>query len=45
MAGAKFDDAVDLIDPDTRSDVRDLLVALAAWTRRMRVADDAAVAS
>jgi chromate reductase len=35
LAGTKFDDAGDLIDPDTRVEVRDVLVALAAWARRL----------
>jgi chromate reductase len=43
-AGSKFDDDGNLIDDATRSEVRDLLVALAAWTRRLRLASDEAVA-
>jgi chromate reductase len=35
LAGTKFDDAGDLIDPDTRAEVRDVLVAFAAWARRL----------
>ena len=34
-SGARFDADGNLIDPSTRADVRDLLVALAAWTRRL----------
>jgi chromate reductase, NAD(P)H dehydrogenase (quinone) len=41
-AASKFDDDGSLIDPSTRAEVRDLLVALAAWTRRLRWAEDAA---
>jgi len=39
FAGERFDDAGNLTDPRTRQDVRDLIVALEAWTRRMRQAD------
>jgi chromate reductase len=35
-ARQKFDEASDLIDPETRSQVLDLLKAFAAWTRRMQ---------
>lgn len=35
LAGTRFDDAGDLIDPETRVEVRDLVVALAAWSRRL----------
>jgi len=35
LASTKFDVAGDLIDPDTRVEVRDVLVALAAWARRL----------
>ncbi len=35
LASTKFADTGDLIDPDTRVEVRDVLVALAAWTRRL----------
>jgi chromate reductase, NAD(P)H dehydrogenase (quinone) len=41
----RFDDAGNLIDDDTRQEVRDLLVSLAAWTRRMSAAPGEAVAS
>ena len=41
-AAAKFDDAGNLTDPLTRAEIRDLLVALGAWTRRLRLADEAA---
>lgn len=43
-ARSKFDDDGNLIDDATRTEVRDLLVALAAWTRRLRVASDEAIA-
>ena len=36
LAGEKFDADGALIDEDTREAVRDLLVSLAAWTRRMQ---------
>ncbi len=35
LAGDKFDADGDLTDPGTRAEIRDLLVALAAWTRRL----------
>jgi chromate reductase, NAD(P)H dehydrogenase (quinone) len=41
-AGEKFDDDGSLTDEDTRDEVRDLLVSLAAWTRRLRTSTDAA---
>jgi len=41
-AATKFDADGNLIDPATRAEVRDLLVALGAWTRRLRRADEAA---
>ena len=41
-AAAKFDDDGNLTDPSTRAEIRDLLVALGAWTRRLRLADEAA---
>jgi chromate reductase len=43
-ARSKFDDDGNLIDDATRGEVRDLLVALAAWTRRLRLTTDQAVA-
>jgi chromate reductase, NAD(P)H dehydrogenase (quinone) len=45
VAGEKFDDDGNLTDGDTREEVRDLLVSLAAWTRRLLRAEDEAVAS
>ena len=42
LAGEKFDADGALIDEDTREAVRDLLVSLAAWTRRMQRSVDAA---
>jgi chromate reductase len=41
LAGDKFDSDGNLTDPSTRQEVRDLLVALAAWTRRLRASDEA----
>jgi len=41
-AAERFDADGSLIDPEIRQDVRDLLVALVAWTRRIRLADEAA---
>ena len=41
-AGEKFADAGALIDAGTREEVRDLLVSLAAWTRRLQRGDAAA---
>jgi chromate reductase, NAD(P)H dehydrogenase (quinone) len=38
-ATGRFDEAGNLTDDDVRVEVRDLLVALEAWTRRMRQAD------
>jgi chromate reductase len=40
-AAEKFDDEGVLFDPVTRDEVRDLLVSLAAWTRRLAVKDEA----
>jgi chromate reductase len=45
LARAKFDADGNLTDDETRSEVRDLLVSLAAWTRRMTRTLDDAVAS
>lgn len=42
LAGGKFDDHGTLTDEDTKGEVRDLLVSLAAWTRRMQLSADAA---
>jgi chromate reductase len=44
-AELKFDADGDLLDEATRVEVRDLLVALAAWTRRLGLSADAAAAS
>jgi chromate reductase len=41
LAGDKFDSDGNLTDPSTRQEVRDLLVALASWTRRLRARDEA----
>ena len=45
LAREKFDDDGNLTDDGTREEVRDLLVSLAAWTRRLRRAEEEAVAS
>lgn len=44
-AGEKFADDGSLIDGATRDEVRDLLVSLAAWTRRLQRLEGEAVAS
>ncbi len=44
-ARIKFDDDGNLHDDDTRAEVRDLLVSLAAWTRRLQRFEGEAVAS
>lgn len=41
LAAEKFDDDGTLTDEDTRDEIRDLLVSLAAWTRRMQLSADA----
>jgi chromate reductase len=41
LAAAKFDAEGNLTDAETREAVRDLLVSLAAWTRRLRSTDEA----
>ena len=45
VAGEKFDEDGSLADPETEEEVRDLLVSLAAWTRRLQRYGDEAVAS
>ena len=45
VAREKFDEESKLTDEQTRDEVRDLLVALAAWTRRLIRSADEAVAS
>ncbi|HUG48805.1 MAG TPA: NADPH-dependent FMN reductase, partial [Candidatus Limnocylindria bacterium] len=45
QAGDKFDDEGSLFDGATRDEVRDLLVSLAAWTRRLQRFEGEAVAS
>jgi chromate reductase len=45
LAGEKFDAEGNLNDAETRQEVRDLLVSLAAWTRRLQQSSDEAVAS
>ena len=45
LAHEKFDDDGRLTDSQTREEVRDLLVSLAAWTKRLQRLDDEAVAS
>ncbi len=44
LAASKFDDDGNLLDEETRSEVRALLVSLTAWTRRLQLAQDEAVA-
>ncbi|HYH91915.1 MAG TPA: NAD(P)H-dependent oxidoreductase, partial [Candidatus Saccharimonadales bacterium] len=41
LAGERFDEAGNLTDEDTRQEVRDLLVSLATWTRRLQRGDEA----
>ncbi|HET9852695.1 MAG TPA: NADPH-dependent FMN reductase [Candidatus Limnocylindrales bacterium] len=41
LGAAKFDGEGNLLDESTRGEVRDLLVSLAAWTRRMLPAEAA----
>jgi chromate reductase, NAD(P)H dehydrogenase (quinone) len=41
LAGERFDRESNLVDPSTREEVRDLLVALAAWTRKLGSIDEA----
>ncbi len=41
LAAEKFDAESNLTDPATRALVRDLLLSLAAWTRRLGVSEDA----
>ncbi len=45
LAASKFDEDGDLIDEDTRSDVRDLVRALVVWTRRVRAQPEELAAS
>ncbi len=45
VARDRFDEEGNLTDEETRQEVRDLLVALAAWTRRLQRFGDEAVAS
>ena len=45
VAGEKCDDQGNLTDPETRDEIRDLLVSLAAWTRRIQLSTDEAIAS
>ena len=44
LGGTKFDADGNLTDEETRGEVRDLLVALAAWTRRLDLSQDEALA-
>ena len=44
LAADKFDDDGNLVDDATRGEVRDLLVSLAAWTRRLQLAQGEAIA-
>ena len=45
FAGEKFDEDGNLTDQETREEIRDLLVSLAAWTRRLGTGDEASAAS
>ena len=45
LAQEKFDNDGNLTDLETREEVRDLLVSLATWTRRLQRSGDEAVAS
>jgi chromate reductase, NAD(P)H dehydrogenase (quinone) len=45
FAHEKFDDTGNLTDPETKEEIRDLLVSLAAWTHRLGQSGDATVAS
>jgi len=45
LAGERFDEEGNLIDEETRQEVRDLLVSLATWTRRLQRSGDEALAS
>lgn len=45
LAADKFDAEGNLVDEETRGDVRDLVRALAAWTRRVASAPEEGVAS
>lgn len=43
LAPSKFDDDGNLLDQETRTEVRDLLVSLAAWTRRLQLSQNEAM--
>jgi chromate reductase len=45
LAGERFDEEGNLTDEETRQEIRDLLISLAAWTRRLQRFGDEAVAS
>jgi chromate reductase len=45
LAEEKFDAESDLVDPETREEVRDLLKSLAAWVRRLELSEGQAAAS
>jgi chromate reductase, NAD(P)H dehydrogenase (quinone) len=45
LAGERFDEEGNLTDDATKEEIRDLLVSLAAWTRRLDRSGDEAVAS
>jgi chromate reductase len=45
LAGERFDEEGNLTDAHTRQEVRDLLVSLATWTRRLQRSGDEALAS
>jgi chromate reductase len=44
LAEERFDEEGSLTDADTRIEIRDLLVALASWTRRLQQSDGEALA-
>jgi chromate reductase len=44
LSGDRFDEEGNLTDEATRQEIRDLLVSLAAWTRRLIRSEDEAVA-
>ena len=45
LAEDKFDAEINLVDEETRAEIRDLLKALAAWVRKLEAPADQAIAS
>jgi chromate reductase len=45
LAEERFDADINLVDAETREEIRDLLKALAAWVRRLQASKDQAIAS